>query len=280
MENIYDSKIDIKDVHKVQVEILLEVDKICKENNIKYQLFAGSLLGSIRHEGFIPWDDDIDICMLRKDYEEFLRICNTKLNSKYFLQNNDTDSNYIAQFSKIRKNGTLFLESGLSELDIHHGVFIDIFPLDNVMPNKLIGKIQRNLIYFIYVLDISRVKRLSFTHNNIYKKTIKSALYFISKLVPIKLTNNMLKKLFCMFNENMDAEYVTHMTNAATKNTYYKNLRKRDDFYNIIDGKFEGYVFPIPEKYDEVLKELFGEYMKFPPIEEQKPHHGIIEIKI
>src|SRR5699024_7471673 len=138
---------EIKEVQKDQLDILIEFDRICKKNNIKYQLFAGTLLGAIRHKGFIPWDDDIDVCMLREDYEKFLNICNKDMKNEYFLQTYNSDTNYIMQFAKLRKNNTIFLERVTANCDIHHGVYIDIFPLDDVRPNTLMGNFQQKLLY-------------------------------------------------------------------------------------------------------------------------------------
>ena len=87
--------INLKELQNIQMEILVEFDRICKKNNIKYQLFAGTLLGAIRHKGFIPWDDDIDVCMLRKDYIKFLNACESDLRENYFLQTFETDEQYI-----------------------------------------------------------------------------------------------------------------------------------------------------------------------------------------
>src|SRR5690606_2891856 len=150
----------------VQLEILIEFDRICKKNNIKYQLFAGTLLGAVRHKGFIPWDDDIDVCLLRKDYNKFIQACKTDLDSRSFLQTYVTDKNCIIQFAKLRKNNTLFLESGISDCKTHHGIFIDIFPLDNVLPNTFCGKMQQKLLYIIGRINLSRVKKLCLNAKN------------------------------------------------------------------------------------------------------------------
>lgn len=142
--------VDIKDVQRLELEILLEFDRICKKHGMKYQLYAGTLIGAIRHEGFIPWDDDIDVCMLRSEYDKFLSWVEIELNNKYFFQTYKTDLNYINKFAKIRRNGTLFVEKSVKDLEIHHGVYIDIFALDNIELKTLKGKWQ---ILVIRVLD-------------------------------------------------------------------------------------------------------------------------------
>ena len=94
--------VGIRDVQMIQLEILLEFDRICRKNNIKYQLFAGTLLGAVRHKGFIPWDDDIDVCLLRDDYEKFLDVCLRDLDPGFFLQTYETDEKCIGSMLKFR----------------------------------------------------------------------------------------------------------------------------------------------------------------------------------
>lgn len=274
------ANVDIKDIQKIQLEILLEFDRICKKHNIKYQLFAGTLLGCVRHEGFIPWDDDIDVCLLREDYEKFIELCQVELGSDYFLQNYDTDKNYIMQFSKIRKNDTVFLESVTSKCNIHHGIYIDIFPLDNIKPNTFRGNIQQKLLYFIGRINLTRIKILCVNTNNIFGRLLRLFFHYILKLIPDNTTNYIQSRLFCMFRDKDDIKYVSHLTNGASLSRFNKYAMEKEKFYDVIEGKFEGHYFPIPREYDKVLTNLFGAYMELPPIEHRQPHHGVIEVKI
>lgn len=269
--------VEIRDVQKLQLEILLEFDRICRKNNIKYQLFAGTLLGSVRHKGFIPWDDDIDVCLLRKDYNKFIKACRFDLDSKFFLQTYKTDKNYNAQFAKIRRNNTIFLENSTSECKIHHGIYIDVFPMDNILPDTFLGKLQQKLLYVIGRINLSRIKKLCLNAKNPIEKYISIVFHYILKIIPKHWTDELQTKIACIF-QNKDTKYVSHLTNGVSKTTYTRYMMERDRFYDTIDGEFEGYIFPIPENYDSVLSRLFGDYMKFPPKDEQKPHHGIIEV--
>ena len=270
-------KVNIKDVQKVQLEMLLEFDRICKKNNINYQLFAGTLLGAIRHNGFIPLDDDIDVCLLRKDYDRFIELCKTDLCSEYFLQTYETDKNYINQFAKIRKNNTLFVEKATSKCKIHHGIYIDVFPLDNIEPDTFVGKFQQKLLYFIGRINLCRVKMLCIHAKKPLEKYLSFIIHYILKIIPKEWTDNLQTKITCIF-ENKDTKFITHLTNGASDIDYDRYMMAKSEFYNTIEGKFEGYTFPIPKDYDAVLKRLFGDYMTPPPPNEQQSHHNIIKI--
>jgi lipopolysaccharide cholinephosphotransferase len=270
--------VGIKEVQKAQLDILIEFDRICRKNNIKYQLFAGTLLGTIRHKGFIPWDDDIDVCMLREDYEKFLTVCNKDMKNEYFLQTYNSDPNYIMQFAKLRKNNTIFLERVTAKCDIHHGVYIDIFPLDDVRPNTLMGDFQQKLLYGLGRINLTRIKYLCVSADNILQRSARLAMHYLMKLIPRKLTNYVHRKLFLMFNNR--SNFVSHLTNGASAKRLKKYMMKKNEFYNTIEAEFEGHKFPIPQNYDDVLRNLFGNYEELPPLEEQKPHHGIVKIQL
>ena len=125
-------------IWNVEIEILDVFDKVCRDNNLKYSLAYGTLLGAVRHQGFIPWDDDIDVMMPRKDYDRLLEIWNSQVTNEYIIQNYKTDFDYTNNFSKIRKNHTTFLQSeDEKNKKYHKGLFIDVFPIDRVATNKL-----------------------------------------------------------------------------------------------------------------------------------------------
>jgi len=273
----YGTDINIEDVQKVQLEILIEFDRICRKNNIKYQLFAGTLLGAIRHKGFIPWDDDIDVCLLRIDYEKFIECCKIDLKSNYFLQYYDSDEKAILQFAKIRKNNTIFTNKTYQNTGMHNGIYIDVFPLDNVKPDSFKGKLQSKLFNLLYIINSSRMKNRAIYAKNRFNRAIRLMFCYILKIVPKKSIDKLIQKTLCMF-ENENTKYVNHLTNGASKQRLEKYLRKKNTFYNIEYAEFEGHMFPIPENYHEVLTRNFGNYMELPPEEKRYSHHGIIEV--
>ncbi len=273
------TNIKIRDVQKIELEILLEFDRICKKNNITYQLFAGTLLGAIRHKGFIPWDDDIDVCMLRKDYEKFIDCCKKDLDSKYFLQDRNSDKNTILQFAKIRKNNTIFINHMEKDSGMHHGIYIDIFPLDNVKLNSLFGLLQPKLFNMLYMVSISRLENRAKNTKNLFNKVVRLAFYYLFKLIPKSLIDKPMQSILRIY-ENVETKYVNHLTNGASKERLKKYLREKESFYNIMEAEFEGHLFPIPMDYHDVLTKNYGDYMKLPPEEKRHPHHGIFEVKI
>ena len=134
----------LRRIKKIQLEILIQIDRICKKHKIHYSLYAGTMLGAVRHKGFIPWDDDLDICMLRNDYNKFLKVWKKENTNGYILQNKDIEPNFTQSFSKIRKDHTTFIQAEWEQGKYHTGIFVDIFPIDRI-PKK---KIQRGLFYW------------------------------------------------------------------------------------------------------------------------------------
>ena len=128
----------LKKLQETQLEILDEIVRICEKYGLHYFLMFGTLIGAIRHKGFIPWDDDLDIGMPRDDYDKFMEVAKTELDERFYLQNSDTEPRYWLSFANVRKNNTLFDEASLAKMpeDIHKGIFVDIFPLDYVKKNS------------------------------------------------------------------------------------------------------------------------------------------------
>lgn len=270
--------IEIRKIQEIEIEILKEFDRVCKKYDIKYQLFAGTLLGSVRHKGFIPWDDDIDVCLLRKDYNKFIEICKTEISEDFFVQNYKTEKNSRLQFTKIRKNNTVFKMDIYENIDMHHGIFIDVFPLDGIENNTYFGKLHQKIVDVMYT--ISRFQFINNCRSKSYiKKRILIGLHYLLKLLPGTTYDDLVNYVIQLYNKK-ETEYVTHFTNGASLERRFKYMMLKDNFHNTIPGVFEEGYYPIPKNYDELLKRIFGDYLKLPQKEKQKPHHGIIEIKI
>ncbi|WP_312654561.1 LicD family protein [Proteiniclasticum sp.] len=267
--------VNIREIQKVELELLLEFDKICKKNNINYQLFAGTLLGAIRHNGFIPWDDDIDVCMLREEYDRFLQVAKKDLSEDYFLQTYDSDNKYFYQFAKIRKNKTIFMQSILEEVNMHHGIFIDIFPFDNVKPHTIEGNTQRIVLNLFQLINSCRINKTISMTNNLLYKYVRLAIHYVLKIIPKRTMDNIITKVSRTFN-NSNTEYVGDLSLSTSKELYDRFTIKKNTFYDSLSWDFEGHYFPVPREYHEVLTKNYGDYMTPPP--SQEPHHEIIEI--
>lgn len=148
MANTY-TKEELQTLHNELYDILAEIIRVCDKHNIPYVIIAGSAIGAFFEKDILPWDDDVDIAMKRKDYKRFLSIAPQELDKKYFLQWIDTDPRTPFYFAKVRKNNTLFVEQEFSHLPIHHGIFIDVFPFDRVPDQQWLQKSQRVLANFL-----------------------------------------------------------------------------------------------------------------------------------
>ena len=162
-----ENKNDIKSLQLICLEILKEIDRVCKKHNILYWLDSGSMLGAVRHNGFIPWDDDLDIAMFRDDYNRFLEIASKELKENYFLQTHQTDSEYPLFFAKVRRNNTFIDEKRYRRLNIHKGIYVDIFPVDKLGSNIKVAKKHcrklRGFYFFIYCLKerLIQIRRIN-----------------------------------------------------------------------------------------------------------------------
>ena len=272
------TNVEVRDVQMVELEILLELDRICKKHNIPYQLFAGTLLGAVRHKGFIPWDDDIDVCLLRKDYRRFVEVCQSgDIDERYFLQTNKTDPKSVVQFAKIRKNGTVFENETDCDPRTHTGIYIDVFPMDKVKPYTQKGKRHFRRVRVLYAIITSSVWERVKCASTAPKKIMRALLYCLLKIVPKAYFDKRLQNTLTSF-EGEQTEFVSHLSNGD--NLPLRCLQREKEFLKLIDMEFEGCFFPVPANYDEVLTRHYGDYMQLPPEEARCPSHGVKKVVI
>lgn len=270
----FDENKHLSELQKVQTEILREFHKFCEENNLHYVVYAGTLIGTVRHGGPIPWDDDVDVIMPIDDYYRFLELAQKSFPQEYFIQHHSTDPNYVHQFIRVRKNNTLSVQKAFKEFDIHHGIFIDVFPL-NQLPKGILSK-------KIYLRILSILKRVSYVyypksyHQN--KSRLKKAYGHMIRLIPKSFWDNFTDKYRERYNsKNSSSETVySHCTLNFDETVYTHNYFKENEIYNRKIKKYDGIDVYIPKNYDEILTRYYGEYMSYPTKELRKPHHGII----
>lgn len=264
---------EIKLIQKIQLDILKEVDRICKLENIRYGIDGGTFLGAVRHKGFIPWDPDIDVIMLRKDYEKFFRAAMKHMdNEKYFLQEERTDVNYRWGFTKIRRNGTSFVRCGQEHLKMHTGIFIDILIMDNVPDNRVERKVFELFCYCCRFVMWSEVGKYD------EKRIFKRYLYKLANHISIKTVFKYLKKVRNHYNSK-NTKLVRYMTCRYTYNTKLRGIERR--FFNKFRYYyFEGNKFPGFYDYDKYLTVLYGDYMTLPPEEKRVSHMPVFKLKL
>lgn len=265
-------EINLRDLQLAEIDILKEFIRVCKKLNLKYFLCGGTLLGCIRHEGIIPWDDDIDVCMPRKDYEIFLKKGQELLKEKYFIQNYKTEHEYTLNFSKIRNSKTTFIESTVKNLNINHGVYIDIFPLDGYRPEKKIHNIKRDIIFLIHRIHISSKYNLK----NPERLKIK-ILNILNKITKILYYNKSISQILEKEDKIAQKYDISDCIYVSTHDYITKSPGKlcvpKEYFGDGIIKKFEGIEVNVPVNYDGYLKRFYGDYMQLPPEEKRIPHH-------
>ena len=256
----------IKKVQKLELSILDEIDRICEKHNISYFLIAGSLIGAIRHKGFIPWDDDLDIAMVRADYDKFIEICSKELNEKYIIDSSKTSKKYHKIAAKIRIKNSEYVEKELENYDGNQGIWVDILPLDYSNKNKSIKLSFQNTIKKVFCSGLV-VKCKVKNNMNIFNKIIAKIISFL----PYSFLHKIIDKVVKMQNRG-NKKYVV---NFASKYGIKKQTFEYDIYFPIKKELFEKKEYPIPNKYDEYLTQIYGNYMKIPPIEKREIHNPI-----
>ena len=258
----YDNK-TLSQLHEIELEIFDEFVRICQKHNLEYFMTGGTMLGAIRHKGFIPWDDDIDLGMMRKDYDLFIQYARNELNEKYYLDCFETNEEYYLPFAKIKKNDTIFDEEDSHHINNHKGIFIDIIPFENVpKQDSFMQKIQAILVRNITDTMFYKVKIRKL------KKSRHPVLVAILSILPRKSLMKIQNKLMHL-HKNDNSEYVVAL--AGTYG-YLKETSKRSVFIPSKKVKFEDRNYQGMNKPEEYLTRIFGDYMKLPPKEKRRNH--------
>lgn len=259
-------KFDLHALQKCELEVLKEFIRVCEKNNLKYYLAWGTLIGAVRHQGFIPWDDDIDVCMPYEDYVRFKEVCRSDLGKDYFYEDWEAHSDYFLYWAKLRKNHTTCMTRSESNLKIHWGVGMDIFPLvkmdgPSCPMNKKIARFMLSLItnraYLPYSADGP-------------SKKIKKIIY---KLVPQKLDKYIIKKCYSVLTKaGKNAEYYWDISDSVNRCCFKASV--------FGEGKkllFENQMMNCPSDADTYLRKAYGDdYMLIPDVQDRINHGDII----
>lgn len=255
----------------LEIEMFLDFIRICQKYELRYFALGGTCLGTVRHQGFIPWDDDIDIGMPRKDYNRFLEIAQEELPSHLFVQNYKTEVDFLLNFSKIRNGNTTFIEKTVAHMDINHGIYIDIFPLDGVPKTRTLRKLNE---LYINCLDLGIAG--NYLKNNQSMKIHARIIKFVFQhlYTPYKLhqkINALLEKY-----DYDKCELVRNYFGAWGK----KEMVPRKYFGKGCMMDFQNIPISVPSLYDKYLTHIYGDYMTLPPIEKRVSHHETLVVDL
>ncbi|PMK81660.1 hypothetical protein BCT91_19150 [Vibrio cyclitrophicus] len=260
------SKLTLREIQESSLDILKKVDIVCKENNLDYFVMYGTLIGAVRHNGFIPWDDDLDIMMPRKDYNKLVSYFKDHTIDDLELLNYSNCDEYPYMISRISDNRYKIVVE--NEKDYGIGTFIDVYPLDSFSDSYFLAIIKGRFFGWLSSLYFLST-RVAFHRGmvgNSLKSIVKLGAFKFSKFIG----NERLKKILLAKNYE-DKEYLA--CRQWMTNDYKRNIFKKSLLEGRTTLKFEGIDVPVPLNYHELLTDYYGDYMKYPPKELQIPHH-------
>ena len=261
----YQEVTDVSEIQQMELGIMEYIHEVCQKIGVKYFLAYGSLIGAVRHKGFIPWDDDMDICMLREDYEKLQDYLIANPDERYEVMSYKNNLNYVYPFMKVQDNHTYLLEEDV-RIDSNMGIYVDIFPVDGYeddadFKNKMTKLIKKRQLSCYTFKGITNTKSL-----------LNSLIRYVSVVI------------FYFTNTNKYVEQIDELAKSRAVADYeqvdyliYKDMNKpvwkREWLEQVIVGTFEGEEFMIPKHYHEILTSDYGDYMQLPPLEQRVSHH-------
>ena len=253
---------------KVQLMIATDIKRVCENYNIRYFLDAGSMLGAVRHGGFIPWDDDMDIGMPKDDYKKFMEIASEELGEKYFVDNYNTNDENPLVFTKIRILGTEYIENKSNALAKHKEVFVDIFPYYYISDNEILRKTEALKMQILTQMLLIKGGFKVWKGESKLKYIKFLPVQILAKCYSVKSIRNKIDKLY---NKYVNTKNICVHAGSCYNYWYFPTIW----FNELVDIQFEGIKFKIPKEYDSFLRKAYGDYMKLPPEDERKTHQII-----
>ena len=261
------SEKELQELHDVLLDAMVQFDVVCKENGIQYFLGGGTLLGAIRHGGFIPWDDDVDLMMTRADYDRLCSLPQEAFGPRLFLQTYQTDPEYHGDMAKIRLNGTTYATEFSSRFpQMHQGIFIDIFAHDPTARTRLGRKMHIFLTTLCRSMVFHKWEETPMQYYGKHKLACKVVTFFIRR-VPMRFLEGLREWVYRMFSRSNSGLLYDgmgmHLSHGAFPAAWLKEA---------VEVPFEGYRLPVPKEYDKYLRYSYGDYMKIPAEHQRRLH--------
>lgn len=264
----YEVSAKMKRIWAIELDLLQQFKEVCEKHGIKFQIFAGTLLGAVRHKGFIPWDDDIDVCMDRENYDKLLNLPKDTFNEPYFLQTAFSEKLFFLPHARLRNSMTTAIITNMSDKNYNNGIYIDIFVLDGYVQSKQFRRVQFTLKYFLerllwdYWRKGIRHKRLS---------TIVS--YLLKPLCHLIGYGNLIRlHTFIVCLPGKKSRFISILSYGEKMSRRY--VLRRDELADSENLLFEWIKVPAARDYDSVLRRIYGNYMEYPPIESRGEWHA------
>lgn len=267
---------ELRKLHAHLLSALLEVDRICRAHGIKYFITGGTMLGAVRHKGFIPWDDDLDVGLRRDEYEKFLSAAKDELDDGFFLQTNRTDPEYSLPYCKLRVNGTKFMNVGDRRQNIHHGAFIDVFPMDAAPAGKLARLAHGNTVYFLKMALLARSRfdpqgTVSGSRMPLFK-----ALRLLLRPFRLGTLMRWTERAMRMFGGRRTGWAV----NLCGTYGYKREVVPVAFLEEYVLVPFEGHEVYTMKNWDAYLTQIYGNYMQPPPEDKRSTGHEPVELEL
>lgn len=260
--DIHTPDVDMDAIHAVELEILKAVVALCDKHGLHYTLYCGTLLGAVRHHGFIPWDDDIDIAMPLKDYRRFQRIAD-ELPKRFACVHYGNTPDFYMPWTKVAMDGTTCMDVDLADLDVHWGLAIDIYPIVGAAKTEFGVRLQDKLVWLACVphgVSLHRTLR----DGSRFRKAVFNTL----SLIPYPVRNAMTSLLLrLMMKDPMKCE-----RNGTIDAAPFEAKYDRKDWREMTRMVFEGAEFAVPAQYDKILRRMYGNYMQLPPENQRHVH--------
>ncbi len=269
----YEVSEKLKKIWAVELDLLKHLLDVCKKHNINVQVFAGTLLGAIRHKGMIPWDDDIDVAMTREDFKRLCAIAPQEFKEPYFFQTALSDRHFYFPYGRLRNSLTTGVAIGNESVDYNNGIFIDVFPLDGLPASSLWDRLQLCLMRVVVKCCTTHTRGCR--KNNSFIEILSRILRPVILLMPFSWWVAIYDRVLALW---------TRRTERIGLRTHFEFGRKycilKSELADTIEVPFENLLVPVPRAYDTVLSRIYGDYMSFPPPEQRgRWHEGQIHFE-